>query len=180
MVESDKKTFAQLLLQIDEICKNIGTKKTEISSQTIDFYFEILRDLPFEIIKNNAVKFFRNKTGFFPSPADFRSNNEEQEALAIKAWERINFYLDRFYHPDLGSCMMNHIKERMEKNGEIHLYNYLLQWGTEIISGGSIAATRKHFLDAYKANKVLEEKRQLEAKQPIALIDEINKKLKAE
>lgn len=180
MTEDDRPQFSQLLFQMDVVCKNIGTKKEVLSDETIDFYFEILKDIPFEVIKQNAVKYFRKNTGFFPSPAALREDKEEQEALAHQVWDKINKYLDRYYHPDIGNCAMKMIEDKMRKNGELHLYRYLIEWGPEILYGGAIAATRKHFIDAFKAEKVLEDKRQLEAKQPNALVGEITKKFKVE
>jgi len=179
MNQNDFNNFSQLLLQIDLICRQIGTKKEMISNETVEFYFEILRDVPFEVIKQNAVKYFRKNTGFFPSPAALREDKEEQEALAHQAWDKINKYLDCYYHPDIGNCAMKMIEDKMRKNGELHLYRYLIEWGPEILSTGVLAATRKHFIDAFKAEKVLKEKRQLEGGNNPArqIVDDLTKKL---
>jgi len=179
MTEADRPQFVQLLMQIDEICKDLGTKKTDLSTETIDFYFEILLDIPFETVKQNAVKYFRKNTGFFPSPAALREDKEEKEALTHQVWDTVNKYLDRYYHPDIGNCAIKIIEQKMRENNELHLYRWLIEWGPEILYGGSIAATRKHFIDAYKADLVLEEKRKLEAGNNPAgqIADDLTKKL---
>jgi len=161
MTDSDRERFAQLMTQIGEVLpvKNIP------SPDKIDFFFECLRDLDFEQVKENAILFMQTDGKFFPSVAQLRGQGDDKEIAALQAWDRINFYLDAFYAPEIGHCMMDVIKRRMEKNGEGHLYRFLVKWGPEILSTTSITATRKHFLDAYKAQAVIDERRQLTEKQ---------------
>ena len=49
----------------------------------------------------------------------------------------------------------------MEKKGEMNLFPLINKWGQEILTTSAIAATRKHFLDAYKADQKIIEQRQL-------------------
>ncbi len=156
MTEKDRECFSKLMWQMETVAVN---NKQPLTVEKIDFYFKILQDLSFKEIEKNAVLYFRNKNAFFPSPADLRGQDPLQQQAQV-AWNRIKMYLDHFYDPSIGSCMMMVIEKRMQKNGEGHLYPLLVQWGPEIRSTTAIAATRKLFLDAYKNNRKVEEKKQ--------------------
>jgi len=160
MIEDDILKFVELLGRINAMC----LKSQALSDEQKKMYFEILKDLPLEEIERNVILYFREKGNtFFPSIADLRGPASNRELQAHYAWERINWYLDRFYAPEIGNCMMQFIERRMKEKGEGHLFRLLQIWGPEIITGGAIAATRKHFIDAYKANQQIEDIKQLDS-----------------
>lgn len=152
--------FAALMGQIEAV--SAGDAK--LSKEKVQFYFRALMDLTLDQIEANAVQYFRNdKRAFFPSIAALRGADADKDLQGQVAWDRIKGYLDRFYDPSIGNCCMKFIEERMRKNGEEHLYRLLVKWGPEILQTNAIAATRKHFLDAYKSEIEIDERRQLEA-----------------
>lgn len=150
MTEQDRPEFAALILQMAEISANKSGEN--VSDAFISFYFEILKDMELPEIRSNAAIYFRNaKPAFFPSPADLR-NEGDPEQIAVQAFARIEDYLNKYYAPEIGACMMKVIEEKMQKAGEKHLIGYLYKWGPEIVNGGNPTATRAQFIKSFRAD----------------------------
>lgn len=158
MRDSQKLQFALLMNQLSEATANAEPP----SREKIDFYFECLKDLELDAIRENAIRYVQtNKSnkGFFPPVAYLRDPREpeqikmESEAQAQKAFERVQFYLDRFYVPELHGSMLRVIEKKMAQENEGHLFPWLQRWGSEIMDGNQ-QVVRAQFVKAFVLNGI--------------------------
>ena len=155
MTNNEFDKFSELLFQIASIC--ISSDK--LSHEKVEFYFELLKDLEFEQIKQNAIYYLRTeKKPFFPSPAIFRGDTQEK---AIEAYNIIQEMMNRFYSPDFHGITLGIIRERLEKSGRSSLFPLLQKWGDEISFGNNPSATRAQFLKGYNTEVKIAERKKL-------------------
>jgi len=161
MNNNDKERFSQLMIMMSEI--SAGNKEIKRpSGNKIQIYFDFLKDLSFDEIKENANNHFV-KNNFFPSVAELRSNTDEQiEVEAIQAFDIIKRLMEDFYCPELGSSARQVMIIQLKSMNRKELIPVLDQWGYEIASGNT-QVVRAQFLKSFKANKIIDANRRLDA-----------------
>lgn len=152
MDEKDRPEFVALMNYIAEISKG----KEIPSDNKIMFYFEILRDMDLNQIRNNATLYFRmNRGSWFPSIAELRGG-EDEDLKAARAYEIISDLCKNWLFPEFPQAGRNVIKMKLGKQGLGYLMPLVDNWGGEFVSGNNPTATRAQFKTAFKA---LENKR---------------------
>ena len=147
MLESDYENFAALMLQISTAA--IG-KKEKPSNEQINFYFECLKDLPFDRIKTNAIGHFKTGSGFFPAVSELRGANDNTAALRdLQELENVtdavsgNCFSSRLSAIAIG----NHFRAR----GKEYMIPLALQFAPDIQGQSNPSATRAQFLKAWQS-----------------------------
>ena len=131
------------------------------SPEKIRIYYEVLKDMDFEIIKNNAINYLRNKKAFFPFPCDLR-NDPDPDEQAQAAFAYVEKLVDTFLYDGLQTAGMTAIKLRLEKDNKMHLLPLVQAFGVEVAEKSNITATRAQFLKAYKAERKGQDRKQIE------------------
>jgi hypothetical protein len=164
MDNNDKPDFAVLMTGLAEVCANAN-----LTREKIDMYFQFLRDLDIETVRENAKYYIANnksQKGFFPPVAFLRDPREpgeieaEETALADAAFSRVKWYIENFYYPEMGASCMAAIECKMKKANELHLLPLLNQWGGEILSAPT-QVVRSQFVKSLKGSSLLKEKTRL-------------------
>lgn len=175
MTNNDYDKFSELLFQIASIC--ISSDK--LTHEKVEFYFELLKDLEFDKIKQNSIDYLRTeKKPFFPSPAILRGDTQEK---AIEAYNIITEMMNQFYSPDFHGITLGIIRNRLKESGRSSLFPLLQKWGDEITSGTNPSATRAQFLKTYDTEiKIIERKKLPSGKsQHISgLLNQVTKQIK--
>lgn len=171
MDHNDDTAFGKILSVLGE-CFN-----KEVSQDMFNFYFEALRDVSIEVIKRNALLYINTAGKMkFPIPGDLRDSGDSE---AIDAWNTINRLIDAVYDPAFHMASMMAIKSQLESHGKSHYWQFVQQWGNEILDGSNPTATRAQFLKHYQAQKQIALNRQLQGKDVPRQIAEMAKKMLA-
>ena len=144
MTEQDRKAFATLMFQLNELCVN----PKNLSKQFIDFYFLALKDLSIDQIHKNAMIYFRENTNFFPSIKDLSSPELDKTVEASYLWVRVLAWAELYNSPEIGKDSRT-LKEKMEKDGEAYIFPLLTQWYADIVSQPS-GVVFKRFVDCHR------------------------------
>jgi len=169
MDHNDKPEFGKILSVMGE-CFN-----KEVSQDMFNFYFEALRDVSIETIKRNALLYINTAGKIkFPIPGDLRDSSDME---AIDAWNTINRLLDAIYDPSFHMASMMAIKSNLESHGKGHYWQFVQQWGNEMLDGSNPTATRAQFLKHYQAQKQIALNRQLQSQTVPPQLAEMAKKM---
>jgi len=150
MKESDNQKFSQLMAIASE-----ATPGNQPSDEKIKIYFEALRDLEFDYIRENTINHLRTKH-FFPHICDIRNEPTEEE-MANKAFQEVEDLLNKFYDPGLHSVTLGIIKSRTSKE----CFKLIQRFGTEIFYAENITASRAQFIKAYIADTKIGDRRMI-------------------
>ena len=158
---NEKDKFAKLMAIMGELSS--GTEKDKRPSITkINFYFDALKQLSYKQIEKNAYLHFQ-KNKWFPAICELIGNTDEQiEVEAIQAFDIIKGLMENFYCQELGSAGRQAIIIELESMGKKELIPILDKWGYEIASGNT-QVVRAQFLKSFKANKIIDANRRLDA-----------------
>ena len=174
MIDKDFQKFGALMIEMNEAGSDTRGKK--IPPERISIYFNLLKDLYIDDIKNNADKhFLKNK--WFPAPCELRGNNNENiENQAIESYELIKKAFSKTkYDPDFGEWTKQAVIYLIENNRP-DLKQRLYDWGFDIINNEKESIVRSQFIKSYiaeqnkKIDKIID--KQIEDKE-IKLIDKI-------
>ncbi len=147
MLESDYENFAALMLQISTAA--IG-KKEKPSNEQINFYFECLKDLPFDRIKTNAIRHFKIGSGFFPAISELRDSNDNTAALRdLQELENVTNAIS-------GNCFSSRLSaiaigNHFRAKGKEYMIPLALQFAQDIQGQSNSSATRAQFLKAWQS-----------------------------
>ena len=172
MTEKDRIEFKRLMAKMGEA--SVGNEEMRRPSPNkCEIYFDFLKDLPFEIIVQNAnLHFRRNK--WFPAISELR-NEADENSRAVEAYSIIEELMDNLYDPMLGTCCLNAMNEKLDSMGKSYLKPVLMKWGTEIWSRQNITATRAQFLKSFPTEiKGIDTSRQLEMKKPKLIAENLS------
>lgn len=149
MIEQDREQFTQLMIMMSEV--SAGTEELKRPSKNkIKMYFDFLKDLDFELIKENANLHFR-KNKWFPAISELRNESDEQiEKEAIQAFEKIKQLMSKYYWGEFGNSCRNIMIMKLKESNQDNLVPYLDEWGIEIANGNT-QVVRSQFIKTYKS-----------------------------
>ena len=163
MNSNDKTRFTQLMIMMAEVAAG-NEKMKQPSENKIAMYFDFLKDLDFDTIKDNANNHYR-KNKWFPAICELRNETDENlEAEALKAFDEIKELMQNFYIPELGAAGRQAIIIKLESDGKSNLIPLLDKWGSEIVTGNT-QVVRAQFIKSYKAIEG-QDKKLLRTKEP--------------
>jgi hypothetical protein len=144
--ETDFPRFLKLMLELGST-----TPQGVPSPEKVEGYFQLLEDMDFETIKQNAIYAIRSK-GFFPMISEIRREGDAvklAEAKADRAYRLIEFLMRKYYYPGFGPSCMAVIEDKLTKWGEMAVLPLLNRWGQEILENSNPSATRAQFLKSF-------------------------------
>jgi len=165
--QDDYIRFTQLIALLNEM----SGKSREITEETIEGYFQALKDLDYEQIEMNGYVAIRTK-GFFPLVADL-AGNKNDSAEAQDAYAR----LEKAIISHSFMYARKELEASLTRTGFEHLIPILDQWAEEIATTQNKTNTRAQFIGQYKGRAEMNRIRQLKGQYQKALPENIVKQI---
>jgi len=151
--ENDFIRFTQLMALLNEM----SGKSRDITEETIEGYFQALKDLDYQQIEMNGYVAIRTK-GFFPLVADLAGNfDKDNSAEAQDAYA----FLEKAIISHSFLYARPELEASLERNGYEHLIPMLTPWAEEIALTQNKTSTRAQFIAQYKGRADMNKIRQL-------------------
>lgn len=119
--------------------------------EKIEGYYQLLEDMEFDTIKQNAIYAIQSK-GFFPMVSEIRRENDIlkiNEAKANDAYKIVRDLMTKYYYPGFGRSCMDVIEFKLKEGKREDLIPFANRWGGEILENSNPSATRAQFLKSY-------------------------------